>query len=198
MPADTTTPLVISSARVEHSSTMQVVVVTESDWATVVTGVVGLAGIGGTLFAAWLASRSQTKNLQLSINAENERQRLADKRRIYAKFMESVTAVIGSALKLQRNRADATEEEVRAMVTAVDEATGYMVNTGNEVVLIGPPSLGTLAEEIRRELADRVAVAQRGRIADLGFQDRRRELYEAMRADLGESRSSQTSSAPVG
>jgi uncharacterized protein YbjT (DUF2867 family) len=57
------------------------------------TGVVGLAGIGGTLWQGKRAREAQTadlktsldataENLQRSLNTENERARLAEKRRI--------------------------------------------------------------------------------------------------------------------
>ena len=41
-----------------------------------------MAGIGGTILAAWMTGKSQTANLVLSINAESERNRLAEKRRM--------------------------------------------------------------------------------------------------------------------
>ncbi len=45
------------------------------DWATVVptaiAGVVGLAGIGGTLLSARLTSKSDAENLRTSISAED-------------------------------------------------------------------------------------------------------------------------------
>jgi hypothetical protein len=44
------------------------------DWGTAVTGVVGVAGIGGALLSAKMTSKSDTENLRTSISAENKRE----------------------------------------------------------------------------------------------------------------------------
>lgn len=66
------------------------------DWATVVptaiAGVVGLAGIGGTLLSARLTSKSDAENLRTSISAEDAGAKLAEKRRIYANCIAAITA----------------------------------------------------------------------------------------------------------
>ena len=55
------------------------------DWTTVIstaiTGAVGLAGIGGALLSARMTSKSDAENLKMSIAAEDEHARLAEKRR---------------------------------------------------------------------------------------------------------------------
>src|SRR5580698_1884978 len=58
-----------------------------SIWPTVITGVVGVAGIVGTVLAARIAASSQTANLLLSMNEERSRARLVDKRQVYANFV---------------------------------------------------------------------------------------------------------------
>jgi len=67
------------------------------DWGPVITagitGIVGLAGIGGTLVSAKITRKSAAENLRTSIGAEDERARLAEKRRIYAQALASLTAV---------------------------------------------------------------------------------------------------------
>jgi hypothetical protein len=64
------------------------------DWATVVptaiTGLLGLAGIGGTLLSARLTSKSDAENLRTSISAEDARSRVVEKRRIYAKCLAAL------------------------------------------------------------------------------------------------------------
>ena len=60
------------------------------EWSTIapaaITGVVGLAGIVGTIMSARQASRSASRDLQLSIKAEDKRASTAERRRIYAAF----------------------------------------------------------------------------------------------------------------
>jgi len=76
-------------------------------WETLITGVVGLAGIGGTL---WQGKRSReaqtadlkasldaaTDNLKLSISTEDRRNRRTEKRQIYAACLASINAVAPS------------------------------------------------------------------------------------------------------
>src|SRR5215471_18310757 len=84
------------------------VVTVGPDWpaiaAGITTGVVGLAGIGGTLWQGKRSREAQTAdlkasldatadNLKVGINAENERARLAEKRRIYARCTTALLRV---------------------------------------------------------------------------------------------------------
>jgi hypothetical protein len=75
-------------------------------WSNIVTGAVGLAGTGGTLWQGQRGREASSKdlnhslevgaaNLITSINADNERARIAEKRRIYASFI----ATLGNLLK---------------------------------------------------------------------------------------------------
>lgn len=71
------------------------------DWVgTLGTGIVGLAGIAATYWSASKARIAQAKDLQFRINADNDRIRLTDQRRIYAAFMGAVSSyvVIGQRL----------------------------------------------------------------------------------------------------
>ena len=42
-------------------------------WPTLITGLIGVAGIGGSILSARITTRSQTANLMLSISEEKER-----------------------------------------------------------------------------------------------------------------------------
>lgn len=57
-----------------------------------ITGAVGIAGIGGTVLSATITRKSAAENLRISIDAENERIKLAEKRRIYAQALAAITA----------------------------------------------------------------------------------------------------------
>lgn len=57
---------------------------------TAITGVVGLAGIVGSIMSARLTSRSASRDLQFSIKAEDERASTAERRRIYAAFNAAI------------------------------------------------------------------------------------------------------------
>jgi hypothetical protein len=75
------------------------------DWATVasvaITGAVGIAGVAGTIAAARIAGKSARESAMLSINAENRRARLADKRQVYA---HAIAALDAAAVAADRER----------------------------------------------------------------------------------------------
>ena len=54
-------------------------------WSNLITGLVGLGGIGGTILAARMTGRSQLATLRVNIGAEDRRAAIADKRRTYAR-----------------------------------------------------------------------------------------------------------------
>jgi hypothetical protein len=60
------------------------------DTGVIVTGLIGVAGITGSLLSARLTARSNMAGLKLSITAEEERAQLAEKRRIHAGFHTSI------------------------------------------------------------------------------------------------------------
>jgi hypothetical protein len=65
----------------------------------VVTGGVSLGGIGGTLLAARVATRLATETLRAAISAEDGRARRAEKREIFAMFLDA-----GSRAQMAANR----------------------------------------------------------------------------------------------
>lgn len=146
-------------------------------WGTLTTGAVGLAGIGGTL---WQGKRAReaassdlreslntaSKNLLTSINAENERARIAEKRRIYAHFI----AALGDLLKTwdQANTRDRAEALTGALAAV------------SELRLIAPNDLGSQAESLL------TITAAPGQMRGDWAMTRLLLIY-AMRADLGEA-----------
>ena len=68
--------------------------ITDMEWSIIapaaITGVVGLAGIAGSIMSARPTSRSASRNLQFSIKAEDKRADTAERRRIYAAFNAAI------------------------------------------------------------------------------------------------------------
>jgi hypothetical protein len=148
-------------------------------WAVLITGAVG---IGGTALGAWLNGRAQTKTLRVSLNAENERARLAEKRAIYARCNAAITRLDPIATSSE----DRNTEPGRSNLANAQK--GYF-DMAAEAALIAPSQIRSLIAEITG-----LFVWGKGTFSD---QDRktawhqkiltkRRELILAMRADLGE------------
>ena len=131
------------------------------DWGTIiptaVTGVVGLAGIGGSIASASLASKSASEDLKRNISAENARLKRADKRLIYASFLAAVTKLDDLSLNRKEDHRDLQEflDTERAAWLAVQE-----------IILIGPPRASHAASEAYNYARDnnwegyRVSLAQ--------------------------------------
>jgi hypothetical protein len=112
------------------------------DWTTVVsiaiTGLVGIAGVAGTIVAAKIASKSATKDLRLSINAESDRAREAEKRRIYAESLAAFTEVSWASFEyLQQTIKEDRDASLVRLKTLLD---GILKALG-EARLIAPQRL---------------------------------------------------------
>ena len=166
------------------------------DWGAVSTGVVGLAGIGGTLWQGKRGREAQgedlreslnatAKNLMLSIQAERELARIAEKRRIYAAFHTSldhvITAEVYFATHVDKPDRQQFESDTLAAVAA-------MFNAMNTVRLIAPIEVYTLTHGLAVEYGkDSRAIARgEGRVDTDTLSRKREELYRVMRADLDE------------
>jgi hypothetical protein len=167
-----------------------------TNWATVipavVTGAVGIAGIGGTILSARITTKAQTANLRLSIDAENTRARLADKRYIYATFMACYNRALDGVVKHRASfRLSESTNEIKAIETTQWEARNALGNARAEMGLIEPTNFASLADQLVDMLdsyAEATALGARevGKpkpAVDLEMQDK---LYIAMRSDLAE------------
>jgi hypothetical protein len=155
-------------------------------WTTVITGLVsGVIGVVGTSLGAWLTGRTQTANLQLSIDAERERARIADKRQTYARCLASLTDVVVATAKLDEYGADVGPEERRSLVFASHDSLAPMFVAMNEMRLVAPESLGKLVDNIMREVTHWSGQVELGVESEFEFAPLREQLYQAMRADLG-------------
>ncbi len=155
-----------------------------------ITGIVGLCGVAlgtcGTLLGSWLTAKSQTSNLQLSIKAENERARVAEKRRIYATYMASLESHYSATIRLGYEK-DASPELREHLLDVHDNATIQMRVAETELILIAPLGLGKLANASAEDLLFYGVQAERDLAAELDFPGIKDRLIKGMRVDLGES-----------
>jgi len=170
------------------------IVTTGPDWpaiaAAVSTGVVGLAGIGGALWQGKRARenastdlkkslKATSDNLKLSIDAENKRARLMEKRRVYAHFTGMLDAayalVTGEMFYPDTASVLKSEDIIRARHDAMIAAH----NAYSELQLIAPPDVRAAAKTTIKILRER------GIPLDV-WNSRRKYLRERMRTDLGE------------
>jgi hypothetical protein len=168
------------------------------DTAVIVTGLVGAAGIAGTLLSARITARSDMAGLRLSIAAEEQRAQLAEKRRIYAEFNTSIDKLLVANAQMHEHWAAAGPDGRQALRSAQDAAMTALSTCLGEIMLIGPKSIATQAGSLVEPLltyAGRPFSAdgeEDGEIVLARFPSQRSALFEAMRADLG------TGQAPAG
>jgi hypothetical protein len=110
------------------------------DWGTVITGVVGLAGIGGTLLAARMTGKSDAENLRTSISAEDRRARRTEKREIFARFLDaSSRAHLAAARYRSHYDPDHPQgelaEEQSAAVVAMNQAHSVLTLTAPQLIM---------------------------------------------------------------
>ena len=168
--------------------------VTVSDWPVIVTGivigVVGLAGIAATYWQGKRAAETASENLRRSIDADNERARLAERRRIYAACqaaftdmrIESITHRVAYQPPPDQAQRDAAE-------LALNQVRLAMLNATGELLLIAPAGVRKLAADLTDSYLSYITATVRG--ASLAEPAEpaghmQGQLYDAMRADLGE------------
>ena len=186
-------------------SSVAQVVTAGPDWpaiaAGITAGVVGLAGIFGTL---WQGKRSReaqtanlkesldaaTENLKLGIAAEDRRADHAEKRRIYAScltaFVEMTAAVTNH--RSEFSAADRDAETWEAARSRLARARDAMFDATSVMRLAAPEEVADLADKVRGSLMDYVKATREGATLGSGSGDTaqlRAELDRAMRADLG-------------
>jgi uncharacterized protein YbjT (DUF2867 family) len=145
-----------------------------TDWPAIVaaisTGVVGLAGIGGTLWSG-----------KSSINAQDRRAELAQKRHIYGAYH----AAINSYYILLTSSEDLNIEPGSSRLASAKTA---IFNAGGEVSLIASANIDLLMGRIAELMFGYAEALRKDRNAplpdELNFM--RGDLYRAMRVDLGE------------
>ena len=161
------------------------------DWASVVpgaiTGVVGIAGIGGSIASAKLAGKSAAQNLQTSIAAENEHARRADKRQVYIRYQVSLTEILGAINNLRHRGEHLSSRESKIRIDLVDKAFAPMDRAMTEMWLAAPDEIAYLADHIAGVLWHYVHDMKSNLKPVMpDIVGERTKLYRAMSADLGE------------
>ena len=151
------------------------------DWiASLGTAIVGFTGIIATYRSGSMARISQAINLELSINAENDRCRLAEKRRIYAAFMGSASSYVAAERALSAARCKgASEKRLGELRTELNQVMVTMLTALCELRLIATEDLAIVAVNTVQRLTTSENLASE-------FPELRDALYEVMRTDLNE------------
>jgi len=138
------------------------VVTTGTDWAALAAaisgGLVGLAGVGATIWVALKNIRTQESSATL-----------AEKRRVYARYLDTMAEVIATSTADKLNSAERNEK------------LGAALNAVSVLLLIAPNELGLLAEGTLVSLQN----YRPGQPTSSDFPRARQRLIQAMRADLG-------------
>ena len=161
------------------------------DWSSVVsvaiTGAVGIVGVAGAIVSARIASNSATKDLRLSIAAENERANKAEKRRLYAKCVAAFSNVLALAVEYTLLRSSAEEAEAKDAEVSYRKSRDEMRAFVSEARLIAPEKIDDLLRKNRDEFIllpkeEQYLEEWRDKINALG-----KDLFRAMRDDLDKS-----------
>jgi hypothetical protein len=169
-------------------------------WDVLVTGAVGIAGIGGTLWQGKRAREAQTadlkasldattEHLKLGINTENARIRQADKRRIYATYLATVRDLITAAVRERGAIVTQSEERQADAKFRASKASDSYHQVHEELSLIASRDVMQCANTVSDFLADYLKDTVEGasaRGAMNGVAEMAIDLRLAMRADLGE------------
>jgi hypothetical protein len=175
------------------------------DWTTyipsVITGIVGVAGISGALWQAKRAREAASQDLNVSlkaaskdlltgINAENNRAREATKRRIYAESLAAFNEVTIAATAYRVARLNDSEDERREAVARQTKSQEGMYQAIGELMLIAPKKVGGPAITLQGVLVEFMVASHVGQpfqgpnaqaVASV-----RDSLLRVMRDDLGE------------
>jgi hypothetical protein len=178
-------------------------IIMATDWTSfipsIVTGIVGLAGIGG---ATWQAKRSREsaaadlreslagaeRNLHLGIGAENERAHLAERRHIYAEYLAAINSQVLAITKLrigirnheEKAKTDSVWAEVRNFVSIGNSARMALDLIASDKVIEKAISITGYLNQLQEETSEGQTTTEEIWPTDLEL------LGNAMRADLGE------------
>jgi hypothetical protein len=160
-------------------------------WSTLITGAVGLAGIAGAIVSAKIASKAAIQGVRINATADEQRDRERVKRTAYAQCQASFERMI-RAIEDYRTSSLSKREDTLIGVQEVVASRVDMRVALSTLKLVGPENVRELADDVAKYLEDYVRQRNRdssGPAADPqdGSRPLRHSLYNAMRADLGET-----------
>ena len=166
-----------------------------SIWPTVITGVVGVAGIIGTILAARITASRQTANLLFSLTEERNRARLVDKRQVYANF---ITAAHEADLMIMWVYIARSQGKEDVPISELYKLRAAMYSRLSEVELVGSEEVISRAQAMSRYVTQSSASLINPYLVEVDnlskearppgsdpLQEAEKRLNEAMRADLG-------------
>ncbi len=173
-------------------STVPVIDVTTTgvNWPSIVTGIVGVVGIGATFIQSKSARKAATADLRKSLDAAADKLRdslraddsrvlRSEKLRVYSQFHGTVDDVIVLGV---------VQKEERTSAAQVNDALTAMYKSTAAVRLIATISVGNLANDTAKAAVAEVGSARMGTHEfdrDNAIYSLRQQLYAEMRADLG-------------
>jgi hypothetical protein len=123
-----------------------------TDLSVIVTGIVGVAGMGSTILASRMTARSQTANLRITLEAETKRITRDERRQVYSRCITALEAMSDAASNLRVERFHggnepsdkAKELEAHSSFIAAAEAAKLVIA---EVSLVGPDNVRSLSSD---------------------------------------------------
>ena len=169
------------------SSTCETLVAVSS-WAPVVSGfLIGAAsGIGGAVLGAWMNGRSQLKALRISVDAEDNRSKLADRRHLYALFISKAND-LGNAVYSYSRPAGKNKSQIESERIDLEAARKSVLQTANEIILVAPADVVDAVSEMYDNLItlyDKACDGMREIDADETTSNLAVKSQEIMRRDL--------------
>lgn len=161
-----------------------------SDVGIIVTGALvgSVSGVAGAILGAWVSGRSALAGLKLTIEAQQESARHADKRAVYAQCLAALDNCKHSLQQLRELRGTA---ESAAAAEKYDRAWQDCAAKVNELGLVAPGEVRFVALTASSRLYRLAELASSGHEEFRGTEVRYFEavdcLREALRADLGMS-----------
>jgi hypothetical protein len=156
----------------------------------IVTGALvgSVSGVAGAILGAWVSGKSALAGLKLTIEAEKESARFADKRTVYAQCLAALDSCKQS---LQRHRELRGTAESAAAAEKYDRAWQDCAAKVNELGLVAPDEVRFVALTASSRLYRLAELASSGhdefRSTEVRYFKAVDCLREALRADLGMS-----------